>query len=598
MTTHAGENFDSLQPDDPRELGPYRLLSRLGRGGMGTVFLGEDPSGRRVAVKVINRELAGETAFRERFRREVTAARQVRRFCTAPVIGAELDQDPLYVVTEFIEGPSLDRAVADRGALPGSDLEGLAVGVATALAAIHGAGIVHRDLKPANVLLSATGPRVIDFGIARALDAAEGPTRTGQLVGTPNYLPPELLRGEPITPASDVFSWGCVVAFAGTGKAPFAGNTVPEIFYRVAHDAPVLDGLDPDLRDLVTAALDKDPRNRPTVQELLARLVGHADVNPARLAETVQASWHGPQPAGAGLGSGPGAGPTRVAPPPTLAAPGTETTRRDGPYGFQPPSPTRVAPPPPGSGGPGSPGGPGGPGRGVPRKPLIIGAAAVAGVLVAGLAGWALLGPDGPPDKLATVYSDTFASPTSGWGGGTFSSQYGYKDGKYRLEADSSTPFRGRWSPKEGKDMPTRVLVTAMTTLPEGPDDAQTGLSCRANDDGKTQYVFKVRKDGKGALLVKGAGDQGTKNLATPDSVPGFKGKGAANKLQIACEEQDKGKKVRLRLWVNGEQVIDKTDGDQPLANGWAGLDVSAGGNTSIKTVGDFDDFDISKIVD
>ncbi|MFI0449487.1 serine/threonine-protein kinase [Actinomadura sp. 6N118] len=589
MTTHAGENFDSLQPDDPRELGPYRLLARLGRGGMGTVFLGEDPSGRRVAVKVINRELAGEAAFRERFRREVTAARQVRRFCTAPVIGAELDRDPLYVVTEFIEGPSLDRTVGDRGALPGSDLEGLAVGVATALAAIHGAGIVHRDLKPANVLLSTTGPRVIDFGIARALDAADGPTRTGQLVGTPNYLPPELLRGEPITPASDVFSWGCVVAFAGTGKAPFAGNTVPEIFYRVAHDAPVLDGLDPGLRDLVTAALDKDPRNRPTVQDLLARLVGHADVNPARLAESVQASWHGPQPAG------PGSATTRVAPSPILAAPGTETTRRDAPHGFPPPPPAPVAPPAgvaPPTQGPG-----GGGGGGVPRKPMIIGAAAVAGVLVVGLGVWSLLGPDGPPDKLASTFSDTFASADSGWGGGTFTSQYGYLQGKYRLEADSSTPFRGRWSPKEGKDMPTRVLVTVTVTLVAGPNDAQAGLSCRAKDQGETQYVFKVRKDGKGALLVKGGGDMGTKNLATPDSVPGFKGKGAPNKLQIACEEQDKGKKVRLRLWVNGEQVIDATDADQPLDNGTAGLDVSAGGNTSVKAVGDFDDFDISKIV-
>ncbi|WP_344952766.1 serine/threonine-protein kinase, partial [Actinomadura miaoliensis] len=336
MTTHAGENADSLQPDDPRELGPYRLLARLGRGGMGTVFLGEDSSasgpGRHVAVKVINRELASETAFRERFRREVTAARQVRRFCTAPVLDAELDRDPLYVVTEYIDGPSLERAVAERGPLPGSDLEGLAVGVATALAAIHGAGIVHRDLKPANVLLSATGPRVIDFGIARALDAAEGPTRTGQFVGTPNYLAPELLRGEPVTAASDVFSWGCVVAFAGTGRAPFAGNTVPEIFYRVAHEAPRLDGLDPALRELVTATLDKDPNNRPSVGELLGRLVGHAQPDPARLAETVQASWH----------AGPGPDPATASP----ARPGGEDTREDAPS--QPhASPQRPPPPAP-----------------------------------------------------------------------------------------------------------------------------------------------------------------------------------------------------------------------------------------------------------
>ncbi|MEU5881282.1 serine/threonine-protein kinase [Spirillospora sp. NPDC047279] len=576
MTTHAGENFDSLQPDDPRELGPYRLIARLGRGGMGTVFLGEDPNGRRVAVKVINRELAGEASFRDRFTREVTAARQVRRFCTAPVIGAELDRDPLYVVTEFIEGPSLDQAVAARGALPGSDLEGLAVGVATALAAIHGAGIVHRDLKPANVLLSSTGPRVIDFGIARALDAAEGPTRTGQLVGTPNYLPPELLRGEPITPASDVFSWGCVVAFAGTGKAPFAGTTVPEIFYRVAHEPPNLGDLDPSLRELVAAALDKDPRNRPSVQELLARLVGHSDVNPARIAETVQASWHGPQP-------------TAVAPPPAQATahPGAETTRRDGlfppggPGGYPPPQPTHVRP----SGG----------GVGVPRKVLLIGAAAVVGVLVVAGAAWALTRPDGPPENVSSAFSDTFADTGSGWGGGSFTSQYGYKDGKYRVETDSTNAARGRPSPKKPGELPKNILVTATVTMPEGQDDAMAGLLCR-NDDKGRQYVFKVRKDGKGALLVKGAGDLGTKNLAEPDSVPGYEGKGAANKIQIACEDADGGKAARLRLWVNGDQVIDETDADQPLPPGNVGLDVSSGGNTAVKAVADFDDFDASKI--
>src|SRR5690606_366736 len=254
----------------------------LGRGGMGTVYLAAEPDGRRVAVKVVNRELAGEPAFLARFRREVTAARRVHRFCTAPVLDAELDQDPPYIVTEYIDGPSLEKAVESRGPLPGSDLEGLAVGVATALAAIHGAGIVHRDLKPANVLLSSTGPRVIDFGIARALDATDGPTRTGQFVGTPNYLPPELLRGEQVTPASDVFSWGCVVAYAGTGRAPFSGNTVPEIFYRVAHDEPQLDGPDPGLRDTGAAPLAKDPRNRPARQALAGRLPGHGTTRPAR----------------------------------------------------------------------------------------------------------------------------------------------------------------------------------------------------------------------------------------------------------------------------------------------------------------------------
>ncbi|MER7545345.1 DUF4389 domain-containing protein [Spirillospora sp. NPDC127506] len=291
-TTAAGP----LEQDEPRVLGPYRLLGRLGRGGMGTVYLGAEPDGRRVAVKVVNRDLAGEPAFLERFRREVTAARRVHRFCTAPVLDAELDQDPPYIVTEYIDGPSLEKAVAERGPLPGSDLEGIAVGVATALAAIHGAGIVHRDLKPANVLLSSTGPRVIDFGIARALDAPDGPTRTGQFVGTPAYIAPEVLRGERVEPASDVFAWGCVVAYAGTGRPPFRGRTVAETFHRIGREAPDLAGLDPGLREIVSAALSKEPAARPTARQLLTRLVGQEKADPERAAETISLSWRGPAP--------------------------------------------------------------------------------------------------------------------------------------------------------------------------------------------------------------------------------------------------------------------------------------------------------------
>ncbi|MER6808510.1 DUF4389 domain-containing protein [Spirillospora sp. NPDC000708] len=292
MTTQTA---DPLDQDEPRVLGPYRLLGRLGRGGMGTVYLAAEPDGRRVAVKVVNRELAGEPAFLARFRREVTAARRVHRFCTAPVLDAELDQDPPYVVTEYIDGPSLEAAVRERGPLPGSDLEGLAVGVATALAAIHGAGIVHRDLKPANVLLSSTGPRVIDFGIARALDAPDGPTRTGQFVGTPSYIAPEVLHGGPVEQASDVFAWGCVIAYAGTGRPPFQGESVADTFRRIGAEEPVLDGLDPRLRAIVGSALAKDPRRRPTAERLLARLVGQEAADPARTAETVSAAWRRPE---------------------------------------------------------------------------------------------------------------------------------------------------------------------------------------------------------------------------------------------------------------------------------------------------------------
>jgi hypothetical protein len=593
MTTHAGENGEALRPEDPAELGPYRLIGRLGRGGMGTVYLGEDAGGRRVAVKVINRELADEGSFRERFRREVTAARQVRRFCTAPVIDAELDRDPLYVVTEYIEGPSLERAVAERGPLPGSDLEGIAVGVATALAAIHGAGIVHRDLKPANVLLSSTGPRVIDFGIARALDASDGPTRTGQFVGTPNYLPPELLRGEQVSPASDVFSWGCVVAYAGTGSAPFAGNTVPEIFYRVVHEEPKLDGLDPGLRDVVAAALDKDPRRRPSVQEVLARLVGNGTTDPATLAETVQAGWHGPAAGamgagamGAGAAGAMGAGaagaprppsatstaPTAFQQPPT-AMHGADTTRRDG----------RSGPPP---------------GGGLPRNPLLIGGAAVAAVLLLAVLVFTVFRSDGPPDNLATAFSDAFADSASGWGD-TYDKTYGYADGKYRMQTKDSTGVVARWVPKDKReDFPFRMLATVTVSVEQSPPDGMFGILCRGDEDGKRQYMFLIRNDGKGAVLRKVNGDLGTKDLAGPDSVPGYDA-GKPNKVQAACESDGKeGAPVRLRLWVNGDEVIDEKDTDQPLGNGWVGLQAERGGNPAEQIVADFDDFDMSKILD
>ncbi|GAB2807522.1 hypothetical protein GCM10022221_00970 [Actinocorallia aurea] len=264
----------SLGPEDPATLGPYRLTARLGAGGMGTVYLASGPAGDRVALKVIHRESAGDPAFRDRFRREVAAARRVRRFCTAPVLDASVDTEPFYVVTEYVAGPTLAEAVRDGGPLRGADLEGLAVGIATALGAIHDAGLVHRDLKPANVLLSAVGPRVIDFGIARALDARTGVTHTGQLIGTPAYMAPEQATGAAVTPATDVFAWAAVLAFAATARAPFEGRTIPEVLYRVAHEPPNLGGVDPALLPLLAAALDKDPERRPTVPALLSALTG------------------------------------------------------------------------------------------------------------------------------------------------------------------------------------------------------------------------------------------------------------------------------------------------------------------------------------
>ncbi|GLZ13529.1 hypothetical protein Acsp04_37640 [Actinomadura sp. NBRC 104425] len=318
-----------LRPGDPERLGPYRIAGRLGRGGMGTVYLGVTGASRRVAIKVINPELSDDAAFHERFRREVTAARRVRRFCTAAVLDARLDGDPLYVVTEYVDGPTLEQAVGERGPLREGALEGLAVNIATALGAIHGAGVVHRDLKPSNVLLSSTGPRVIDFGIARALDAAEGPTRTGQFVGTPAYVAPELMQGGALTPAADVFSWGCVVAYAGTGHAPFPGTNVHEIMHRVLTAPPAVDALDPALRPLVSRALAKDPADRPDTAALLRELTGHPPLAAAPAAPPpapppvpqVEAppTRHTPSPAKA-----PPATPPPAPPPPSEERPSPE----------------------------------------------------------------------------------------------------------------------------------------------------------------------------------------------------------------------------------------------------------------------------------
>jgi hypothetical protein len=259
-------------PDLPERIGPYRVVDRLGEGGMGTVFAGLDTSGRKVAIKVIRREFAADRQYRARFEAEVAAAQRVRPFCTAPVLDADPAAEPPYLVTEFVNGPSLDANVAKEGPLRGADLEAVAVGIATALTAIHDAGVVHRDLKPANVLLSTFGPRVIDFGIARSLGGTRL-TATGGIVGTPAFMAPEQLDGRGATPASDVFAWGATVAFAARGGPCFGGNSLPAVIHQIISGEPDLGGLDGTLLGAVRAALAKDPERRPSAQSLLDGLI-------------------------------------------------------------------------------------------------------------------------------------------------------------------------------------------------------------------------------------------------------------------------------------------------------------------------------------
>ena len=267
--------MDPLQPGDPVSVGSYRLLGRLGAGGMGQVFLGISPGGRRVAVKVIHPFHLRAPHFRERFAREIEAARRVGGFHTAPVVDADPQASPPWMVTAFIEGPSLQDAVDRDGPLPPGEVRALGAGLAEGLAAIHARGLVHRDLKPGNVILAPDGPRIIDFGIARVIDATTGITTAGAVIGTFAYMSPEHLGGDPAGPASDVFSLGCVLAFAATGRPPFTGDTAVTVMFRLVNAPPDLAGLaDYDLTGLIGSCLAKAPEARPTVAQVLAALSG------------------------------------------------------------------------------------------------------------------------------------------------------------------------------------------------------------------------------------------------------------------------------------------------------------------------------------
>lgn len=265
--------MNDLLPDDPRQIGPYRVRGRLGEGGMGEVFLARSPAGRTVVVKRIHRHHASKPEFRARFAREIDAASRVGGFHTAQVIEADPDANPPWMATAYIPGPSLSAFVAAHGPLAAEALCALGAGLAEGLAAIHACGLVHRDLKPRNVIVADDGPRIIDFGISRLLDASTL-TETGVVVGTYAYMSPEQINGESAAPASDVFSLGCVLAFAATGQSPFDADSLPAIVLRIITYQPDLSQVPHrhDLRDLIASCLSKAPTGRPTVDQILARL--------------------------------------------------------------------------------------------------------------------------------------------------------------------------------------------------------------------------------------------------------------------------------------------------------------------------------------
>ncbi|MEV4505390.1 serine/threonine-protein kinase [Streptomyces klenkii] len=260
--------FQDLEDDDPSVVGNYRLVARLGSGGMGKVYLAHTPAGRPVAIKVIRPEFAEDPEFRRRFADEVTAARCVQGLCTAPVLDSDTDGPRPWLATAYVPGPTLSSAVAAHGPLPVPTVLLLVAGIAEALQAIHGAGLVHRDLKPSNVLLASDGPRVIDFGIARAADAT-ALTASGVTVGTPSFMAPEQASGAEVTTATDVFALGLVAVFAATGASAYGDGPSHAVLYRIVHQAPDLSGVPAQLQDLVARCLAKDPDQRPALSEVI-----------------------------------------------------------------------------------------------------------------------------------------------------------------------------------------------------------------------------------------------------------------------------------------------------------------------------------------
>ncbi|MFI7131847.1 protein kinase [Nonomuraea sp. NPDC050153] len=387
--------FQPLAADDPRRLGTYEIVARLGEGGQGVVYLGKSESGEQVAVKLLHNALVADADARTRFLREVAVAQRVARFCTAPVLHADLDGSRPYIVSEYVPGPSLREMVINEGPRRGAALERLAISTATALAAIHRAGILHRDFKPANVLMGPEGPVVIDFGIARALDSP-GATATGMAMGTPSYLAPEQLSGAAVSEAADVFAWGVTMVFAATGKPAFGADSIPVVMNRILNEEPELGRMEGVLGELVGLCLSKDPSQRPSADELIVRLTGQpapkSAIEPvtgqqlvggaAAAAAGAQASAEGAPASGQDVYPGPWTQPTGPVPAPPQTGPYGRPAAAQAaaplPGGPQPGAPVNGPQPGPVQGGPQAgalPGGPqagafqGGPQAGMPGTP-------------------------------------------------------------------------------------------------------------------------------------------------------------------------------------------------------------------------------------
>jgi hypothetical protein len=309
---------ESIESGAPRQVGRYRLIRVIGVGGMGTVHLGRTPSGRPVAVKIVHPALAGNADFRARFRREIALARKVGGPFTAAVIDADPEHDPPWLATEYIQGLSLAEVIDAHGPLPEHSVRALAAGLSEALEVIHAAGIVHRDLKPSNVLLSSAGPRVIDFGVAKAVEGIDL-TVDGRLLGTPGYMSPEHLSGRQLDARSDVFSLGAVLAFAASGIPPFGAGLTFAAAHRVIAEPPDLAGVPASLQSLVRRCVAKNPADRPDIATLLAEVGEFSALPPA---EARSAGWL-PDEVDAAILTGAMPAPPGPAAPPGPSVPGS-----------------------------------------------------------------------------------------------------------------------------------------------------------------------------------------------------------------------------------------------------------------------------------
>ncbi|MEU0176291.1 serine/threonine-protein kinase, partial [Streptomyces massasporeus] len=326
---------DQLTQHDPRRIGPFEVLGRLGAGGMGLVYLARSASGRRVAIKTVRTELAEDQLFRVRFTREVEAARAVSGFYTAAVVDADPRAAVPWLATAYVPAPSLEEIVNDCGPMPAQAVRWLAAGVAEALQSIHGAGLVHRDLKPSNVLVVEDGPRVIDFGIASGVSNTRL-TMTNVAVGTPAYMSPEQAKdSRSVTGASDVFSLGSMLVFAATGHPPFHGANPVETVFMLLREGPDLEGLPDELRPLIESCMQMDATARPNPADLQSQLAPHlfgsgSDDSgtasawlPERAVSLIESRRNGrpagkPAPgAGRSGGGRPAPGPAPIPPPPS-----------------------------------------------------------------------------------------------------------------------------------------------------------------------------------------------------------------------------------------------------------------------------------------